>query len=224
MDSEHRYAMLVQIGQPGALKYMAFIGQSLTWLQLTDRSTAEAEKAAIMETSITSRDADAFEMKARVCTTDGASSKCVTERSISIDRGPSWLPLHLICVVHKVANGYKSVFGMVEDIISGMINLSLSLASSADMGRFRRILADEVASRIRFTITPPSAEAVAYQTEVLNLFMSGPRMVNVRRHLLQMVRGDWRLHDRIEVYTATPLMDADKLEAKRNVVRIVTFC
>ena len=73
LDSEHRYAMLVQIGQPGALKYMAFIGQSLTWLQLTDRSTAEAEKAAIMETSITSRDADAFEMKARVCTTDGAS-------------------------------------------------------------------------------------------------------------------------------------------------------
>ena len=55
-----------------------------------------------------------------------------------------------------------------------------------------------------------------YQTEVLNPFMSGPRMVKVRRHLLQMVRGAWRLQDRVEVYTATPLTGADKLEAKRK--------
>ena len=60
MDSEHRNATIVQLGQPGTLKYMAFIGQFLPWLQLTDRSAAEAEKAAILETSITSRDEDAF--------------------------------------------------------------------------------------------------------------------------------------------------------------------
>ena len=33
-----------------------------------------------------------------------------------------------------------------------------------------------------------------------------------------------RLHDRVGVYTATPLADAEKLEVKRHVVRVVTCC
>ena len=75
---------------------------------------------------------------------------------------------------------------MVEDIIPGMINLILSLAISEATGRRRRVLAAEVASRIRFTITPPSAEAATYQTHVLNLLMSWPRMVKVKMQLLHM--------------------------------------
>ena len=90
MDSEHKYAMLVQVGPPGAQEYVAYIGHSLTWLQLSDRSTAEAEKACILETSVLGKDADAFEMKIRVCATDGAASNCVTERSVAGDRGP-WM-------------------------------------------------------------------------------------------------------------------------------------
>ena len=32
------------------------------------------------------------------------------------------------------------------------------------------------------------------------------------------------LHDRVDVYIGTTLTDAEKLEAKRHVVIIVTFC
>ena len=65
----------------------------------------------------------------------------------------------------------------------------------------------------------------AYQTHVLNLFMSGPRMVSVNMQIAPYgCEGDVRLHDRVGVYTATPLADAEKLEVKRHVVRVVTCC
>lgn len=131
MDSEHQYAILVQTGPPDDLKCVAFVGHHLAWLQVLDRSTAEAERRAILETSGTPLDASRFEMRVRVSTTDAASTNIVVERTISQERRGEWFGLHFECLVHKVSNDHSRVFQLVDRSISGMVNLSLSSPSSS---------------------------------------------------------------------------------------------
>ena len=102
MASEHRHAALVQLDDPFGT-WMAFFGESLTWVQLTDRCTSVAEERAITEASCVFPSSDHFALKVRCVTTDSANTNFAAERRMCESMGRAWRSLHLPCNVHKVS-------------------------------------------------------------------------------------------------------------------------
>jgi len=202
LASEHKYAMLVRIGEGTAATFHAFLGESLTWIQLTDRSTAAAEKRALLESTCTFISADQFNMKVRRCTSDSASTNISVEKSISKDRGESWQNIHLGCNVHKVATGFTKTFALVESSISAMLNLSLSLSSSSALNTLRKAVAHVVAARLVVKVGTPPPSCREHQEACLDLFLGRGRLFKSRRDLLMTVlNGDWSETSRVTVWT-----------------------
>ena len=218
MASEHRHAALVQLDDPSGT-WMAFFGESLTWVQLTDRCTSVAEERAITEASCVFPSSDHFALKVRCVTTDSANTNFAVERRMCESRGCAWRSLHLPCNVHKVSTCYSRTLGFIDGDISAWLNLSLSLSSNAALRTFRRALGQIIAERLVVRVGVPPVHYRQHQQAALDLFLSGPEHEGNRALLMNALNGDWT--DRLQVWT--PPGEAQALD-RNQLVRLIVRC
>ena len=218
---EQGFAMLLKL--PDAISeqlppYLVLMGKSLSCLQALERTTASSLQTALQAGSVTGRGQLGFRLHCRLTTTDAASENFVAERLVMADRDESWSSIHLVCLVHQIAIAHSRTFSLMQWHISGMVNLSLVLATGSAMSTFRDHLAATVRERVRFLRGIPPAEATAYRNFILNLFCSTGRHRELRRFLLQALpNGDWRHSDVIEVYVP-PGIAVDEEQLTRSVI------
>ncbi|CAK0798007.1 unnamed protein product [Prorocentrum cordatum] len=118
--------------------------------------------------------------------------------------GSEWANLHYGCHDNKVASGMGSVFDLVEPVTTGTLDLALSVEDVSSMGISREVYTGLAVEHIARTSAPPTSEAMARKTVVLDLFLGRGRAIELGRHLLLNVStGDWRNFGAAEVYLLT---------------------
>ena len=154
-----------------------------------------------MRTSGVTRASELFDSKARGACTDSYAACILCEKSICDTRPGEWPTLHCRCEVHRTAGVYEKVFGkLLPELVTGAINCALSLRCGGSMAKFRRCLAEEVASRFVVLKGRPSQDAIMHKKALLRLFVSHGTGLAMRQMLLVLCpNGDWR-SDKVEFY------------------------
>ena len=197
-------------------KYFFLKGSTLTWNQLLGSGSGSCMARALQETSAVSEKAEEFYWKTRVATTDAAPANILCEKILQGQRTADWSTLHIHCNVHKAARAMTRAFDLTEPDISGLINMSLSLQVGASMHDFRAAMSAVVAHKplVIHRGTPPN-EVLNYQEFILQTFMSTGSRKAERAFLLQEVMtGDWRRSDALEVYLP-PATQVDEKQYKQ---------
>ena len=219
--TEQGFAMLLKL--PDAVtehlpQYLVLMGKSLSCLQALERTTASSLHQALQAGSVTNNGNLGFRLHCRVTTTDAASENFVAERLVMAQRDEAWSSIHMVCLVHQIAIAHSRTFSLMQSHISGMVNLSLVLATGSAMSTFRDHLSATVRQRLRILRGYPPEEATAYRKFILDLFCSTGRHRELRRFLLQALpNGEWRNSDAIEVYVP-PEMDCDEEQLTGSVI------
>ena len=213
---DHGFAMLLKV--PSDMtgtgpQYITVTGKTLTWLQILERTTASQLKQALGAIDAVGPSAASFALQCRLTTTDAAAENFSAERGTLRSREDSWTSIHLVCMVHQIALAHTRTFSLMQEHISGMVNLSLSLAMGSAMAAFRDHLARIVRQRLLIIRGFPSQEVLQYRHFILELFCVSGRQRELRHFLLSMLpNGDWRRRDAVEVYVAPAVdINADQL-------------
>ena len=222
LSHQELFAFLVECQVEGAagltVDYVSFIGNSLTCNQLLDKNTGNNMANALAEGMSMSPHVQKFAMKCRVAVTDLISGNMTAEQHVMGLRGPDWCHFHQACNVHIAARVHSRTFSFVEPTISSGLSLSLTLSTGTMMTRFRAAMVQVVKERLVITRQRPSSEAMDYKQCVLALFCSkGPRFLERQRLLLDVVSGDWRLQEVVQIYIP-PGIEADHQTVESNLV------
>ena len=111
---ENKFAMLLKVPEllspTGTCQHLAIMGSSLTWLQVLERTTGSLTRKALQACCGVSPSAHAFQIKARVSTSDAAQSNDIAEKAMASDLGAGWSHLHFHCNAHKIAGSAQPHF------------------------------------------------------------------------------------------------------------------
>ena len=116
LQPEQTFGVLVR-GPQGQL--LRFVGTTLCWLQLVERTTGECLLEAQRLREAVTGQADLFKSKTRLTTLDGAPSNDRAERALLSSRKHGWQRLALPCEVHRTATAHKRTFDLTADTIKG---------------------------------------------------------------------------------------------------------
>ncbi|CAK0878432.1 unnamed protein product, partial [Prorocentrum cordatum] len=224
--SEHGWAALISIQDGERRRLVNFFGPTLTWTQVVDRGTAKCAKQALIETCGTFIDADHYDTRLRIATTDAASANYMTERGMMADRDDGWVNLHMPCNVHKVATGHTKTYDLVKDDITGAIQLSLSVSSASAMSSFRRAFTTVARKRLVVERGRPTALDEEYRETMLNLFLTKGQKHGEKAHMAKTIlNGPWQDHSKFVVYIdgEGPIPATVRRQVEKNVVRCLNF-
>lgn len=172
-------------------------------LFVVDRTTAENLRMALRRANSSSIGLRSFKKVARVVCTDKAGSNPKSEQGFAHDRRELGFgsPAIFDCEVHVGATVHTHVFRRIDDQITGLIRVALSLAGHANMSKFRKIVAATVRRLVRIKLGAPGPEARAWRMRAMYLF-GGQGLKATQRLICLGVypNGDWRLRDTIELY------------------------
>lgn len=126
--------MLIRLGE----KHAIIRSQTLTWIQVLGRTTAEVLRYALRWMSSVSPAADDFQFKVRVAIADKASENDRCEHGMLQDRQAGWSSIRVFCHVHVCSTAHTKTFSLVDSLITGSIHYSLSLSLGNDMQSFRK--------------------------------------------------------------------------------------
>ncbi len=200
LNTEVEIAMVIEVQGECAILH----GDFLTLLQAVDRNTGEALFAALRQQDFGSPHREHFERRCRMAITDAAGYSFRAERGILNSNGESWSHLHFRCQVHVTAAVHTSVYGLLPDVISGMIGVSLSLSDFGQMTLFRTALKRVLSKNLKLVYELPSGPAATYRAFVLDTLVgTSARVLPLRIALIRCASGDWRRPDVFE-YLATP--------------------
>ncbi|CAK0870415.1 unnamed protein product, partial [Prorocentrum cordatum] len=224
--SEHGWAALISIKDGERRRLVNFFGPTLTWTQVVDRGTAKCAKQALIETCGTFIDADHYDTRLRIATTDAASANYMTERGMMADRENGWVNMHMPCNVHKVATGHTKTYDLVKDDITGAIQLSLSVSSASAMSSFRRAFTTVARKRLVVERGRPTALDEEYRETMLNLFLTKGQKHGEKAHMAKTIlNGPWQNHSKFVVYIdgEGPIPAKVRRQVEKNVVRCLNF-
>lgn len=188
--------MVIKVGE--RLVIVSF--HSLCPLSVLERTTAAALKHGQLLMSQASRGARCFELVTRAATTDAYSANIAAEASIAEERQSPCHSLHWTCTIHATAGVYGKTFAPLDEHISGVIRVALSMRSGAAMSRFRKCLREEIGSRLQIKAGKPPPEALSYKMTILRLFVRHGAAVTTRATLLALCpNGEWR-SPKVEFY------------------------
>lgn len=188
-------------GDDGRPPSVVLTTHPVTWVQVVESASVEVIKAALQSCSAVTVASRAFGLKVRGATSDRLAANLKAEASLVSDRQGNWCSLMMPCDIHRVSGSQTKMMSLVEDSISGMINLSLSLRLSGNMKRVRSCLIKVTATKLELLDRPPSDEAQAHREQCLDLFLSrGPNAARRRMLLVCWCNGDWRVRGAIQHY------------------------
>lgn len=197
MQTQTAYAMLIRIGA----RELLIRSQTLNWVQVLERSTAEVLCKALEWTGGPSPAADDFTTKVRVAIADKASENDRCEQGIASRRGAQWQSIRIFCHVHVCSTAHNKCFGIVDQTTSGAIHYSLVLGMSAEMRGFRKALRGVIVARLRILHGCSSQSATQYLAACISAFCCvGTHQRAKTTVLTQLCNGDWRNRGVIEHY------------------------
>ena len=227
--SESTFGYLVRLpaepGDAGVPPLLLLVFSNLTHLQVLGRATASVMTAALQDQMPTSPHLHGFARKVRLTTVDQAPANALTEKNIMSSR-QGWSNALFPCNVHIIAGCHSKSFSIFSDLISGVINFSLSLSHSSTMAKFRQSMAQVVGDPSKFEILRGSSSpaATAFRHFIIDVFCQSGANAKLRAYLLlRLPNGDWQRRDKIEVYVA-PLTDVDEAKLRKQVVTALLMC
>lgn len=110
-----------------------------------------------------------FRRVQRLCTTDSDGAVLKAERHIA-SSPPLQSHLHVTCEIHKVAHIAQRLAVPADTVVTGMVNISLSLSRPGGMGVFRRILRRILKERVVKLRGSAGPRAEAHRRAVLDLY------------------------------------------------------
>lgn len=176
LQTEFNVAALLKSKESG--KHLLISGSVPAPLQVLDRQTGANLASALEDTlRIPTLDtfADSFCHKLFLYTTDEFASNDVAEWALQQKRR-GWMRMNFLCDVHKGSTCQGRVFDLTGPAISAVINFALSMCPAGSLGKMQSLLSDILTSKFQLKIGEPpyNADALAYKSEVLDLFCSVP--------------------------------------------------
>ena len=179
-------------------KLLALTTSAITLLSPIDRNTAECIHAAVLQQVLDGGASKDFDRRVRIAVTDGHGANHRNERAINTIR-ESWDCLHLPCEVHILAGVHKKVWASVDEHVSGMLAVSLSLSAGGQMSLFRKAFRQILEARLEFVSGELDEATIGYRDFVLNTFLPGPYNQAARLAIARCAGGDWRAQGKFHV-------------------------
>jgi hypothetical protein len=197
------YASVIFVKVPGVredLRYVFLQGVCVNWLQVIQRTTAECERTALLDTMSSTEKSRKAKMKTRAVQADRASSGVRCENQLEKEL-LGWVNLTFGCEVHMMGTSHGSIFvGLLDSTTRGMKHMALVVNSVDAAEVFQEVIKDWVKrNTVIIRGEPPRAVALRRALLMRLLFGRGPMHME-RRHALMAANGNWDRRDKIEVY------------------------
>lgn len=162
-----------------------------------------------------------FRRQVRAATSDDAAANSAFERRLVSSYGGGFSSLHFKCRVHKVAAVSSRTFRYMDDHVSGLVHMALSLKDGGRGAAFRRVMSCVLMVCINIVVgAQPSVEALAFRKAALDLFLSGGPRHQMKAYMLRRCfSGDWRCRGDITVVLQHDI--SDKLALTCNLANMV---
>ena len=184
-------------------RFWAIVGQFVSPLQATDRSTSDCLAGLLREFGPKcGTAAEMADRKVRLTTTDAYLANARAER-INNSLRPGWDHLGHFCHAHKLATAQEKAMLLLDPLISWCISLAKSLEPAGEMGRLRQCFKTLLRSghTIIDTLPPRDSQETAYKNFILDTFLGrSPRTATMRALLLRGAPGDWRKTDTFQIF------------------------
>lgn len=226
-------AKLLQIRQEFAMvlrvrgRYIGIVGVTPDSICCLERNTPECIKAAVAQSSATTRFSSSFQQKVRLTCLDRHPSNDAAERALVASRA-GWGALRTHCEVHMTGTIFSKTFSFMEEDVAGLIHANLSVGLGAMMSKFRRCVKLEVASRVDIYHGAVPKPALDFKQVVIRLFLATAAEAEKKAiMLLASFTGDWRDTARIPVHVDGTFMEGwprERVVALLQVVVVNSCC
>jgi hypothetical protein len=159
-------SMLVKFGQ----ELCIVKGEHLTWLQCSDRSTAECLAAMIRKQRISTEHCERFERKVRLVAVDGAGYNARAERALLRER-VGWNLLVFQCLAHVLAGVFTKTWALSKIEISCCIAFAMSVTHGNEQQVWTSILMQAIRRTLKLIDEPVSAAAMEFKRNVIHTFL-----------------------------------------------------
>ena len=154
---------------------VTYFGGVPTWLQTLQDKRAESIMQAQMEleNSVLYLDecSKDFLLSIQMITTDRAGENFKCECGMN-RLSPHFAKIHLPCDVHKTSTCVNNMFKLVENTITGIVNLGLMFRPGGTLRQFHQCIQDEICLKLRVIVGPPPDGYIQkYRNEVYELFL-----------------------------------------------------
>ena len=212
LQSEQKFGLLVRLDDPG-MAYGIIVGENVNWIQRISSTSHPCIVGAQEKTSSVTKASAEFKHRARTNCSDEAKSNPLAERVLLRRRGGRWSSWRYGCEVHKCATAFEHTFSLLHDTVSGMLNCALSLNFGSNISTFRTLVKVNLKERVRFITQPADPEATAFKMMMMRCFLNTGSNKSYKCTLLhQLLQGDWRNKDKVEVLVLPGEDPEQKLE------------
>ena len=173
LQSNFRIALVLRNNATNQI--VSYFGFVPTWLQAIQEKKAETIMQAqlIVEKSVAYLDecSRKFKISVQMVTTDRAGENFKCESGIN-RLSPHFRKLHLPCDVHKTSTCINSMFKLVDDSVTGIVNLGLMFRPGGTLRQFHQCIKDEIRSKLQVVVgPPPDGYTAEYRHQVYELFL-----------------------------------------------------
>ena len=185
-----------------APEYVFITSEAVTSAQHLQSTTAAAMAHALIKSScIRSRSLVNFRFRTRLVMSDRCAAQVAAEKGFAQLRQGMWMRLFLPCEVHGNTGAQAKALLIVDEGVTGMIRLVLSLRVGGCMKKFRIALVQVILESLVLYDGYAGDEAYQYRRATLATFMGVGRRMRVIRSVLSMLpNGRWWLRDVVELW------------------------
>lgn len=168
-----------------------------------------------------------FPRVSHVACADRAASNLKAMRCLDSTKDPGEMRLFLACGVHKAYSAHKALQEVDPGLVSGMLNVALSMRPAGTLSSMRRALALLFRARVRVlrNIAPPGpgSPQARYRAAVLGRCLGADEGIKGSQRklaLTSMLNGHWEQH-RIEHYCSGDdccVSEDDSMEKMTSIV------
>lgn len=203
LQTRHHHAYLLSTPEPQALSdFVVVVVPVPSELQNLETTSTGCIFLALCESSTTSRAHCQAESLNRSVSVDRHASNLQSEKWIRRSRRAcsNWKTLLCGCEVHMDATIHTKATRFLNCSVSGMVNVALSVATTADQQKLRRCVAEVILERMQVHVGDPGAEAEDFRRYAVHTFCPGEGNKVLRMVLLRCLpKGRWWLTDRVEI-------------------------
>ena len=147
-----------------------------TTMVALDRNTAENNVNALQRQAARLPGLECFQeqfdFNIRMVVADRASSNIRSEKYFKEQR-PTQASLQYPCDIHKKATCLKSAMNVVNQVVSGVVNVGLAMESIGSLATLRQILQSVFQEKLQIVYaTPPAGDIAAHRKHILDLCCS----------------------------------------------------
>eukprot|EP00971_Amphidinium_carterae_P330458 6463501-Amphidinium_carterae.4 len=218
LQIQNNSSLLVSIGATPCL----FMAEVFNPLVAMTQCTAKNMLGELMQLDTVSKVSESFACKARLTCLDKAPANTLCERLIMGLRPSDWHELLVHCHCHLIHTAFKKTMQLVDNHVSSLIKLALSIREGAKMKLFRQALAKELHGRELIFVPPVAERAEKYKEHILQLVVKNDSQTLPRAALLLFaLSGDWRNQKQLEFVVPPGTQPPSKSSIKDMMVRVL---